>query len=231
MILDIFIKGDMADLCIPTQEFAKHSKWYSWFNDPHLNRYIDQGLFPNTPSEQVEFYESQRKNRLLLIIYNKTKQEYMGVISLSRISFIRKCAALALVVESSIDIRNSPLITMESIARISEHGFNILGLNRITFGQHTDLEGFQQRMELLGYKLEGIHEGSFIKGCHISDAVSYAVNYSDYKKIADIRGDYWDGSRKMNERIKKLPQEKFTKMLSDFFNTERRKYYDTIFTL
>ena len=33
MKLDVFIKGDLIDLCIPTVEFARESDWYSWFNN------------------------------------------------------------------------------------------------------------------------------------------------------------------------------------------------------
>ena len=70
MKLDIFIKGEKIDLCIPTREFALNSKWYSWFNDPKINTFLEQGVFPNSPTQQLEFFESQekKKDRLLLII-------------------------------------------------------------------------------------------------------------------------------------------------------------------
>ena len=58
--LDVFIKGEMIDLCIPTKEFAEKSDWYSWFNDPKINRFLDQGLFPNDRDLQVAFFEQQK---------------------------------------------------------------------------------------------------------------------------------------------------------------------------
>ena len=54
--LDVYISGETMDLCIPTLEFAKESKWYSWFNNPKLTRYLEQGLFPTTPEAQEEFF-------------------------------------------------------------------------------------------------------------------------------------------------------------------------------
>ena len=74
--LDVFIQGETMDLCIPTEAFARESSWYSWFNDPSITRFLEQGLFPNTPEEQVEFFNSQGRDRLILIISNK--KEYIG---------------------------------------------------------------------------------------------------------------------------------------------------------
>ncbi len=76
--LDIFIAGESMDLRIPTREFAATSDWYSWFNDPQLNRYMDQGLFPNDAASQVEFFESQKHSRLLLIISNKSDRNIVA---------------------------------------------------------------------------------------------------------------------------------------------------------
>ncbi len=54
MKLDVFIKGELIDLCIPTAEFAATSNWYNWFNDPKTTRFLEQGIFPNTAEEQLE---------------------------------------------------------------------------------------------------------------------------------------------------------------------------------
>ena len=90
--LDVFISGEVMNLCIPTDEFSKESKWYSWFNNPKIVKCLEQGIFPNTPEDQAEFFRSQKSDRLMLIISNK--KEYMGIISLSKINLIRKHATL-----------------------------------------------------------------------------------------------------------------------------------------
>jgi len=41
--LDIFIEGVM-NLCAPTNEFAKESKRYSWFNKRSLTEFLEQGI-------------------------------------------------------------------------------------------------------------------------------------------------------------------------------------------
>jgi hypothetical protein len=230
MKLDVFISGELIDLCIPTKEFAEKSDWYSWFNDPKITRYIQQGMFPNDQQLQADFFEKSRKDRLLLIVSNK--KEYLGVVSLSAIDFIKRSAEIALIVNSAKDVFNSPLISLEAIARISEHAFQMMVINRISGGQHINYSaGWQQRMELLGYRAEGIKRQVFVKGREIADGIWIAAIYDDYLKIKSKRGEYWDSSKKMGERIKKLPNQKFTNSLYSFMKEEGENYYEGIFSL
>ena len=55
---EIFIGGETIDLVIPSARAIVHDKWHSWFNDPETNRYIDYGLFPNTPEKQIDFCQA-----------------------------------------------------------------------------------------------------------------------------------------------------------------------------
>ena len=117
--LDVYISGETMDLCIPTLEFAKESKWYSWFNNPKLTQYLEQGLFPTTPEAQEEFFYSQGKDRLIFIISNKS--DYMGVVSLSHINLIKKTCEIATVIDSSVDKRQSPYIALEAIELVNKN--------------------------------------------------------------------------------------------------------------
>lgn len=229
MLLDTFIKGEQIDLCIPTKEFANTSSWYSWFNDPKITRFLDQGVFPNTPFLQLKFFEEEFNKRLLLVISNK--KTYIGIISLSNIDLIKKSAELAIVVNNSLDPRRSPMLALEAVARITEHGFKIMGLKRISAGQHYKLEGWQQRMELLGYRVEGIKTNSFIKGDEVADSINIAVTYNDYLVLLKKRITYWDSHEKMFQRIKNLPSEKFVYKLRELFDLEGVKYYLKVFDL
>ena len=230
MKLNVFISGEIIDLCVPTREFAEKSDWDSWFNDPKITRYLEQGVFPNSPGFQVDFLEKQQKERLLLIISNR--KEYLGVVSLSSIDFFKKRAQVALVMNSASDVLKSPLISLEALARITEHGFQTMGLNRIAGGQHINLSaGWGQRMELFGYRVEGINRHSFVKGREIADGVWVAAVYEDYMKIKSIRGEYWDSAAKMEERIKKLSKNKFIDGLQAFMNEKGESYYENIYNL
>jgi len=227
--LNTFIKGELIDLCIPTREFAEKSDWYSWFNDPQITRYLDNGVFPNTRKKQVEFYESQRKQRLILIISNKNK--YLGVINLSSLDLINKTANIALIVDSSKCRRDSPMISLEAMARVTEHAFTLMGIQRIFAGQHKSLFRWQQRIELLGYRVEGIKRQGFIKGQEVEDSISLSVLRKDYDKIIECRGQYWDSAENMFRRIKSLPKQRFAQKVYHLINNESDEYYSSIFSL
>ena len=68
--LDKFISGENLDLCIPTEEFAEKSNWYTWFNDQNTTKYLDKGLYPNTKNDQKKFL-NETKNKIVLIIKKK----------------------------------------------------------------------------------------------------------------------------------------------------------------
>lgn len=227
--LDIFIKGEIVNLCIPTDEFAKESKWYSWFNNVKITRYLEQGMFPNTPEDQVEFYRSQKSDRIMLIISNK--KEYMGIISLSSINLVKKKCDIAMVIDTSVDSKLSHFISLEAMARLTEHAFNIMGINRIEAGQHVNLRGWQQRLELIGYKLEGLHKNRFIKGHEVSNSVSIACLYDDFQDIVNRRGSLWDSMENMKMRYKQLPNKAFVDMLNDFYEKQRNEYYNQLLSL
>ena len=227
--LDVFIKGEVMNLCIPTDEFSKESKWYSWFNNTRIVKFLDQGIYPNTPEDQVEFYRSEKLTRLILII--ATQKGYMGVISLSNINMSKKSCCIAIVMDSSVDKKLSSYIALEAMAKITEHAFNIMGMNRIEAGQHVKLKGWQQRMELIGYKIEGLHDNKFVKGHEISNSVTVACLYNDFQSIINHRGCIWDSKKNMEIRFKSLPKKVFVDLLDDFYKNERDSYYKKIFAL
>lgn len=228
--LDVFISGETIDLCIPTREFARDSQWYSWFNQPSITRFLEQRIFPNTPEEQENFFVSNLQKRLLFIIATKNHQ-YKGVISLSSLDFVRGSCEIAIVVDASIEPRLSPYASLEAIARLTEHGFESIGMHRIVAGQHTGLVRWQQRMELLGYKLEGIHCKKFSKAHEVADVVSIACLNEDFILIKRNRGAFWDSLENMKKRIKKLPEANFQDHMTEFFSTVRSEYYQSVFKL
>ena len=233
MKLDVFIFGETIDLCIPTKEFAEISGWYSWLNDPRMSRYLYRGLFPNTAKDQVEFFQSQEDKRLTLIISDK--RDYLGVVSLSHIDLVSKKASVAMLINPKIDFSssfvNSSIMALEAIARITEYGFKAMGINRIWGGQHVDLSGWGQRMELLGYRVEGILIDEFVKGWEVANVIWVAATNNNYLSIVKMRGEYWDSAKKMNERILNLPKVKFSHRVNKFLDEEGSSYYDKILEL
>jgi RimJ/RimL family protein N-acetyltransferase len=230
-MLDVFIEGELINLAIPTEEFAAGDVWYRWLNEPAINRYLEQGAFPNTKKSQVQFFNSIGKDRLVFVIENKSHLP-LGVISLSFIDHVKKACDFALFVDPYADLKASGLGSLEAVSLIITHGFNQLGLKRISAGQHVNLYPWQNRLELLGFRLEGLHRRKFVKGNEFADSVSISCLYTDFLEISSARnGRLWDGSRNMSKRIKSLPSETFRSKLDLFFKEIGDDYYRNIWSL
>lgn len=229
--MEVFIQGETIDLVVPTEEFAYNSDWYSWLNRPDITRYLEQGVFPNTRESQRDFYRSAVNQRLLLIVQTK-KGNAKGVVSLSYIDHKKKCCDFALLIDNFIEIRTSGTSTLEATALIVQHGFDKLGMHRIQAGQHTFLSSWQQRMELIGFRLEGIHRRKFVKGSETADSVSLAITDDDYNYIRNRRGGkLFDSAENMNSRIKNLPEMGFKQSMEEFLAKGGDSYYSAIFNL
>lgn len=225
--LDIFIQGENLDLCIPTEEFALKSDWYSWFNNKKITKYLEHGVYPNTKEDQKKFLNSI-DNKLVFIISNKNN--YFGVISLSEINVKKKTAEIGLALNTQA--KYNFLAPLESIALITEHAFEILGLKLIYGGQHVNLEKWTIMMELVGYKVEGIHENRFIKGMEVNNTVSISCNIEDYIFLKKIRKNLWDGNKHFIKRIKKIRKIKtYLSILKTLQDKDRKIYYKKIHTL
>ena len=229
--LDIFIAGELVDLVVPTTEFAKNSNWYSWFNDKEITRFLEQGTFANTSEKQLQFFENISSDRFLLVIADKNGRN-IGVISLSFINHRKKCCDIALVVSKEGDKSLKSYISLEAMALMTSHAFDMLDMKRINAGQHIGLARWQSRLELIGYKLEGLHINKFKKGREISDSVTISASSIDYSLLCEKRnGNLWDGYNEMQRRIKNFPERTYLNILQDLYNKERKEYYKNISNL
>ncbi len=227
MKLDVFIKGELVDLCIPTPEYAKESDWYSWFNNPKTNKFLEQGAFPNTRDDELAFYEAERHNRVLLAILDKNG-ENLGIISLSFIDFAKRRADIAIVLA---DKDREPLCALEASALLTTHAFTTMGLVRLEGGQHNKLKPWGNLLEIIGYRNEGIFVNGFIKGSERTNLNRIAINIEDYNFIVEKRGSLWDSNEKMLKRIRKMPKQCYVDKLLDFYKTTREDYYKEVFAL
>ncbi len=230
-MLKIFKSGETIDLAIPTEKFALKSKWYTWFNRPDITKYLFYGVKKNTPKLQAKFFRNLGKDKKVFIIQTKKKIP-CGVISFSKINMDIKSADWAIVKDNKVDPENRGISALESVALLIDYGFEGLGLRRISCGQHVELKGWQNRLELLGFKLEGIHERKYVYDNEVADAQTLSCQYEDFSRIKKSRKNkIWDGKLNMINRIKKLPKKTFRSKLDDFYETQRKKYYKKVFQL
>ena len=103
---DVFIEGEVVDLCVPSDEAWVLEQWYHWFNDPETTQYLEQGVYPNTIKSQKKYYESivDSKDRIVLLIKPKKNDYFVGVVSLSFIDFYRRQCFFSMVIGRAGDI-------------------------------------------------------------------------------------------------------------------------------
>lgn len=207
---EIFIGGETIDLVIPSVRAIVHDNWHSWFNDPETNRYIDYGLFPNTPEKQIDFLSSLQEpgcRRLVLLIVPKDVGHAVGVVSLSNIDFIHRSAETAVVIGKRPTAKKSMFWAIEAKARIVQHGFERLGLRRIGGGQAMPIAVWQNYQLLFGFRPEGVKRASFSKGYEVFDCVNSSCTYDDYLRVKNLReGNYWPGASNLLKLMRSVPK-------------------------
>jgi RimJ/RimL family protein N-acetyltransferase len=228
--LDVFIKGVNVDLCLPSRQFAEKSTWYKWFNNDKTTRYLEQGIFPNTSERQGDFFSNLHSSNERVSLVISDKEKYIGTISLSFIDLFKRTADIAMLIGEKSNSDNSDLIALEAMALMTDYGLMKVGLKKISAGQHENLFKWQQKLELLGYRLEGFKQLGFLKANEEADSVIIGCNYKDYKTIIASRGKIWDNNDGMRSRLAMLPKESFVKKFKEFILSQGEDYYENIFS-
>lgn len=196
---NIFLAGEKIDLCIP--EEADFAEWASWFNDQNVTRFLEQGKYPNTIQDQRDFYESAiSEGRFITLIKSKSGR-LLGVISLSNINYEKKSCQIALV--SPVASREAILAPLEAMAICTQHAFVRLGVECVWAGQaYTGLIRWIQKLELLGYQVNGIFPDEFRHGLVISDGVRTSITKQRFLSLYGRRGNsLWPGEEMMRKMI------------------------------
>lgn len=228
---ETFISGETVDLVIPSRRSIIHDGWYEWFNDQSVAKYTDYGYFPNTPEAQEEYLFKLRNSssRIALMILPKGQKNVAGVVSLSNISTKHRSAETAVVIGKRKSAKNAIFWGMEAKARLVEHGFEVIGLQRISGGQAMPLAEWQNYQILFGFRPEGIKRAAFSRGYKTFDCVLSACTLDDYLRVKEARGgQYWPGKGKMLELMRSIPKEAIAKLVGDAINTTINEYTSEI---
>jgi RimJ/RimL family protein N-acetyltransferase len=204
---EVFIEGETLDLVIPTDMAVHRDRWHSWFNDPKVVQHSDHGLWPNTPEKQVAFLEStshKETDRLVLLVRPKGARAVTGVVSLSGINWQHRMAQVGLVLGSGSRGSGGLFHGLEAKARIVEHAFEAMGLQRIWGSQARPLAEWQRFQLLFGFRIEGILRDAFRRGRLVHDLVISACLLTDYEAVLADRGAYWPGKTKLLEMMREV---------------------------
>jgi len=234
----VFIEGQLINLCIPNEEAIELDGWVDWFNNLENLENTCHGIFPNTPHNQKkilreiknQLIEAQNQKNLVLLVCEKKNNQAFGVVSLQSIDFSNKSA------EIGINIGNPGLSSMpsmaslEAMALVADHGFKLMGLNRIYGGQaYPNLLGWNKLLEIIGFKAEGITRKSFKRGHDVSDTVLIACNYDDYLILRSIRGSLWGDISVIKKALKNQPKKSFTQKINESLLEIENEHFEYIY--
>ena len=152
---DVFIKGDLVDLVILTEEIVEYTNWYKWFNDEENMYYMQKHYFPNTKIMQHEYFKNEIRDsntKIQLGILHKKDQLLIGTISLNNIDMLnRKCEISGFIGEKKYQTLK-PFIEANNM--LIKHAFEQLGMNRI-FGGSINKDVALLFVKFLNFKIEG----------------------------------------------------------------------------
>lgn len=224
---EVFIEGETIDLVIPNRHAIDNDGWHCWFNKPDITRFLEQGIFPNTREDQYAYFERimADDSRIDLLIRPKDKGFVIGVTSLSQINWQDRSAHHALVIGSKERDRDSLFHGLEAKARMAEHAFEVMGLQRVWGGQPVGLEDWQRYITLFGFRPEGIWRNGFRKGYMVYDIALNACLLEDYLKIKEARGgDYWPGKKRLLELMRRVPKDSIVDKISSAIDKTVAEY-------
>ena len=206
-------------------------QWYRWFNRSEVTKYLSQGTHPNTIELQREYCNSiiYDKTRIVLLIRTKDQEKVVGVVSLSSIDHIQKQCDFAMVIGDRTSKNGSMFYGMEAKARLTQHAFDTVGVERINSGQVDKLDRWQKWQILFGYQIEGILRNQFIKGNMSYDAYISSCLEEDYRKIIDKReGVLWPGKSNLLDMMRAIPSKTLIDEFSDWLPKKQKQYWHNV---
>lgn len=181
-----FLVGNLVYLRPPDiQKDVIDGKWFSWFNNKEITKYLERGVYPNTVQKQIEYVESLKddKTKVVLCIIDKVSDKHIGVISISNINLINRKANISIVMGEKKYSIGAPL---EAMALMTEYAFDRLNLVKLNAGQSIKLWKWVDKLELIGYRIEGYIEAGMIRDGEIHDCVHTGITakrFYDLKKL------------------------------------------------
>ena len=214
-----FLIGETVDLCAPQE--SDFAIWASWFNDPVITRYLEQGIFPNSVNDQKDFYMKAKSEGRFIAMVKGKDGKLLGVTSISEINYQKKSCQISNV--TPVKSKEAILAPLEARALIVKHAFETMGMERIWASNcFPGLIKWVLKYQSLGFKVEGFAFDSFRKGEFISDSIRMSLLKADYETLKLNRGgNLWLGSKKMLKIVKNIREQeqeliKLHKTIKDF---------------
>ena len=186
MRFEIFLKGDLVNLVVVTENLISKTKWYTWLNDQIITKYTKQGYFPLTKKEEIQYYKEniKSKKRIQLGVVDKKRKTLIGMLILYNINHLDGVCDISAVFNKNDKAINSIQYFKEAQTLLIDHAFKKLNLRRIEAAANSK-PIYEFNKKLFGFKCEGVlKERDFING-----------KYEDRLILALFRKDWLNETR------------------------------------
>ncbi len=183
MIYNIFIEGKEIDLISLNEDLARNSNWHQWFNDEKVTAFMQRHYYPNTASQQVEYFKSSIEGNTARVqcgILHKKDQVLIGSIALNSIDFINRNSELSVLIGERKYHNLSYLV--EAHRLMLRHAFDTMNLNRV-YGGSAIKEVDSLFCRALGYSREGVLRQHIYKNGGYLDSYLFGILKEDYDEL------------------------------------------------
>jgi ribosomal-protein-alanine N-acetyltransferase len=155
----------------------------SWFEDQDVCRFNSHGKFVRTAAYFRNYVQSLDGSDLVVWAICHASDGHIGNVSLQSLSFIDRSAEFAIIIGDRRHWRRG--VGKLAAARLLEHGFLKLNLNRIYCGTVATNEGMKRLALALGMQQEGVRRAHcFLDGQWV-DVLEFGVLRSEFANASN----------------------------------------------
>lgn len=136
-------RGDISD------------RYFQWFNDAEVTRYMVNGAIPNRPEEMESFFErmSRSTNDVVFAIVDRATEQHIGNTAIHNIDWIRRLGEFGIIVGEK-EYWGKGYGT-EATRLLVGFAFDRLNLNRVWLGVNAEHRAAIRAYEKVGFQIEG----------------------------------------------------------------------------
>jgi len=177
-----FLEGNQIFLR-PLTESDVDGEYGNWLNDPEVCAQNSHAVFPLCRDNLIEYVRRVRNSQseVVLAIIAKIDNRHIGNVALQNIHWINRSAEFAMLLGAK-DCWGQGYGT-QAAAIMVQHGFNALGLRRITFGTFEANLAVRNIAAKLGFVEEGLRRKAVFKNGIYVDVVEFGLLKDEFKNI------------------------------------------------
>ena len=182
-----FLQGEHLYLR-EVRESDVNDQYYSWMNDPEINRYMETRFFPQSEKSIAQYVQSHSSGpaEVFWALCLNENDLHIGNGKLGPINWMNRNADVSLFIGDKTYWGKG--LASEAIGLFVHYGFHILGLHRFRAGMYVNNVGSKRAFEKNGFQVEGIFkEYGYVEG-NWMDCYTMGLTRPQYESFLEGKG-------------------------------------------